>query len=70
MGTTTIRYLQPARLGNLLEVRAQLDGSTSSTVTVGFTIARASSVLTEAATTYIAVKDAKSAQLPKELRDE
>jgi YbgC/YbaW family acyl-CoA thioester hydrolase len=68
MGTTTIRYLLPGRLGDNLEVRARPAGSTTSTVTVGFTIARDSSVLAEGATTYIAVRAGRSAPLPDELR--
>ena len=48
---------------------ARLAESTTSTVTVGFTIARDSSVLAEGATTYIAVRAGSSAPLPDELRD-
>jgi YbgC/YbaW family acyl-CoA thioester hydrolase len=69
IGTTTIRYLLPGRLGDNLEVSARLAESTTSTVTVGFTIARDSSVLAEGATTYITVRAGSSAPLPDELRD-
>jgi acyl-CoA thioester hydrolase len=67
IGTSTIRYRAPARLGDELDVTCDASGSSASTVTVEFTIARSTAILAEARITYIAVCRGNSAPLPVEL---
>jgi YbgC/YbaW family acyl-CoA thioester hydrolase len=67
IGTITIRYVQPGRLQDRLEVRVRPTASTTSTVSVSFTISRGSSLVAEASTTYIAVRAGRSTPLPEEL---
>jgi YbgC/YbaW family acyl-CoA thioester hydrolase len=68
IGTTTIQYRQPAHLGDRLSVTTRGAQSTTSTVTVEFTVVRDDGVLiAEAAITYIAVRASKSVPLPPEL---
>jgi YbgC/YbaW family acyl-CoA thioester hydrolase len=67
IGTSTIRHRAPARLGDKLEVTCDAAGSSASTVTVDFTIARCREILAEARTTYIAVCGGRTAPLPVEL---
>jgi acyl-CoA thioester hydrolase len=71
IGTSTIRYRRPARLGDVLRVTADATTATTSTVTVGFTIAAAEAwgaAVAEAEVTYIAVADGSSTTLPAALR--
>ena len=67
IGTAEIRYRAPGRLGDALRVTARAAGSTASTVTVDFIVARDQLVLAEASITYISVRGHKSARLPSEL---
>lgn len=67
IGTSTIRYLSPARLGDRLHVRVSAVAPTLSTVGVTFSISRDSSVLAEAVVTYVAVSSGRSTPLPTEL---
>ena len=67
IGTSSIRYHRPARLGDRLTIRSRATSSTTSTVTVDFSVAREDTILAEAAVTYIAVVDGASAPLPSKL---
>jgi YbgC/YbaW family acyl-CoA thioester hydrolase len=67
VGTSTIRYHRPARLGERLTIRSEAASCTASTVTVGFAVIRDGSSLADASITYVAVHGGESAPLPPEL---
>jgi YbgC/YbaW family acyl-CoA thioester hydrolase len=67
VGTSTIRYHRPARLGDRLTIRSEATNCTTSTETVAFAVNRDNSSLAEASITYIAVHAGESAPLPSEL---
>jgi acyl-CoA thioester hydrolase len=69
IGTSTIRYCTPARLGDTLSVMAEPVRSTRSTVTIRFAITLAESQpVADADVTYIAVRDGAAIRLPPMLR--
>ena len=67
IGTSTMRYRSPARLGDQLSIMATTTGHTRSTITVQFLISRGDDLLAEADVTYICVSDGRATAVPPQL---